>query len=52
MLDPYNAANYLQLGRTFKYLGDYNSMDQMREKILSFASKTNEGKSAATELVR
>lgn len=48
--DPYNAKNYLQMGRTYKYLGDYNNMNLMREKILSFAAETDVGQSAKTEL--
>jgi tetratricopeptide (TPR) repeat protein len=37
-LDPWNAANYLQLGKNYKTQGDLVKSSQMLEKILSFAS--------------
>jgi O-antigen ligase len=49
--DPWNAKNYLALGRIYKSLGDINSMNQMLIKINSFASNTEEGKQANIDLV-
>jgi O-antigen ligase len=49
--DPWNASNYLQLGRNFKALGDFSQMSLMREKINSFASKTQEAIQANSELI-
>jgi O-antigen ligase len=49
--DPWNASNYLILGKLFKQIGDLESMNQMREKILSFASSNYIGKFAAEELI-
>jgi tetratricopeptide (TPR) repeat protein len=37
-LDPWNAANYLQLGKNYKAEGDLVKSSQMLKKILSFAS--------------
>jgi tetratricopeptide (TPR) repeat protein len=48
--DPLNAANYLQLGRIYKSNGDLAKMNEMREKILSFAPDTEEAKQASLEL--
>ncbi len=48
--DPFNAANYLQLGRNYKSVGDLERMSQMRSKILSFAPNTEEAKQAISEL--
>jgi tetratricopeptide (TPR) repeat protein len=49
--DPWNAANYLQLGRNYKALEDLENMKKMREKINSFASKTQEAAQANSELI-
>lgn len=49
--DPWNAANFLQLGRNYKALGDITNMNKMREKINSFASKTQEAAQANSELI-
>jgi O-antigen ligase len=49
--DPWNAANYLQLGRNYKVLGDVTNMNAMREKINSFAAKTQEANQANSELI-
>jgi O-antigen ligase len=38
VLDPWNAANYLQQGRNYKTQGDLVKSSKMLEKILSFAS--------------
>jgi tetratricopeptide (TPR) repeat protein len=48
--DPFNAANYLQLGRNYKSIGDVAKMNEMRSKILSFAPDTEEAKQAISEL--
>jgi tetratricopeptide (TPR) repeat protein len=48
--DPFNAANYLQLGRNYKALGNVEKMNEMRAKILSFAPNTEEAKQAISEL--
>ncbi len=48
--DPWNAKNYLRLGNLYKFMGDKEKMDKTRNKILSFASQTNEGKAASIEL--
>ena len=36
-LDPWNAVNYLQLGRYYKLTGDNTKMNEMLNKIISFA---------------
>lgn len=38
VLDPWNAANYLQLGKNYKAQGELVKSSKMLEKILSFAS--------------
>jgi O-antigen ligase len=48
--DPFNAANYLQLGRNYKSIGDVAKMNEIRSKILSFAPNTEEAKQAISEL--
>jgi O-antigen ligase len=48
--DPFNATNYLQLGRSYKLNGDLAKMNEMRVKILSFAPDTEEAKQASLEL--
>jgi O-antigen ligase len=35
--DPWGAQNYLALGIVYKYIEDYDSMQSMLEKIISFA---------------
>ena len=49
--DPWNAANYLQLGRNYKALGDLTNMNAMREKINSFAPNTQEASQSNSELI-
>lgn len=39
-LNPWNAKNYLQLGKNYRDLGEYSKMDSMLLKIKSFASST------------
>ena len=50
-LDPWNADNYLQLGRYYKSNGDSANMIEMLNKILSFAPNTDQAKVARSELV-
>ena len=50
-LDPWNADNYLQLGRYYKSNGDSANMIKMLNKILSFAPNTDQAKVARSELV-
>lgn len=51
-LNPWNAKNYLQLGKNYRDLGEYSKMDSMLLKIKSFASSTEVYKIANTELVK
>lgn len=51
-LDPWNAANYLELGRLYKTTGDFGKMTEVRIKILSFAPDTPEGKTTVIELTQ
>jgi tetratricopeptide (TPR) repeat protein len=50
VLDPWNAKNYLRLGNLYKFNGEKIKMLEIKDKILSFASNTSEGKLAAVEL--
>ena len=50
-LDPWDAANYLQLGKLYKSIGDLEKMNQVRNKILSFAPDTPEGQAAKSDLI-
>ena len=47
LLDPWNAANFLELGKDYKLLGNSVKSKAMLDKILSFA-KTNAISSQAT----
>lgn len=51
-LDPWNAANFLELGRLYKATGNFEKMNEVKNKILSFASETTEGKTALDELIQ
>ena len=51
-LNPWNAKNYLQLGKNYRDLGEYSKMDSMLLRIKSFASSTEVYKIATTELVK
>ena len=44
--DPWNAQNYLELGKLYKFSGDLERARLMKDKILSFAPNTNEAKNA------
>jgi O-antigen ligase len=48
--DPFNAINFLKMGRNYKTLGDLVNQKIMLEKIISFAPNTNEANTARTEL--
>jgi hypothetical protein len=50
--DPWNALNYLDLGRNYKSIGDWANMESMRLKVISFAPQTSEAKLASIELVK
>lgn len=50
--DPWDATNYLNLGRNFKAKSDWTNMEAMRSKIMSFAPETNEAKLANSELIK
>jgi O-antigen ligase len=50
-LDPWNAKNYLRLGNLYKFQGNFQSMEEMRTKILKFAENTPEGAQAKLDLV-
>jgi tetratricopeptide (TPR) repeat protein len=49
-LDPWNAKNYLQLGRIYKVVGNQDGSKAMLEKILSFANGNEVAKQALIEL--
>lgn len=50
-LDPYNAQNYLELGRLYKLVGDYQKMNVAKDRILGISNNIEEAKLARTELV-
>jgi O-antigen ligase len=50
-LNPWNAKNYLQLGKNYKAQQDYTNMEKMLKKIESFASATEVYTQAKNELV-
>jgi tetratricopeptide (TPR) repeat protein len=49
-LDPWNAENYLVMGRYYKELGDKANMQITLDKILSFASSDPIAATAKLEL--
>jgi len=49
-LDPWNAVNYLALGKDYKAQGDLVKSKAMLDKILSFASNNPIAEQAKTEL--
>ena len=49
-LDPWNAKNYLALGKYYKQQGDFGKSKEMLEKILSFASANQIADQAKIEL--
>ena len=50
-LDPWNSKNLLQLGREYKFVGDLNKMQEVREAILKFDKVSKESEAAKSELV-
>jgi O-antigen ligase len=42
-LDPWNAVNYLELGKDYKVLGDFAKSKEMLDKIMSFAAGVHGG---------
>ncbi len=50
LLDPWNAENYLELGKYYKQQGDLTKSKAMLEKILSFASANPISSQAKEEL--
>ena len=51
IIDPFNALNYLAMGRIYKVTGNEEEKNMMLEKILSFAPNTPEAEIAKTELL-
>lgn len=49
-LDPWNAENYLELGRIYVSIGDFKSAVEMKSKIMDFASNTSISQQAEEEL--
>ena len=49
-IDPWNAANYLALGKDYKLQGDLLKSKEMLEKILSFASNNQISNQAKIDL--
>jgi tetratricopeptide (TPR) repeat protein len=50
-LDPWNAPNYLELGRNYKAVGNLEKSQEMLDKILSFAPNGPIAEQASKELV-
>ncbi len=50
-MNPWNAKNYLQLGKNYKAQQDYTNMEKMLKRIESFASATEVYTQAKNELV-
>lgn len=50
--DPWNAQNYLALGVVYKEIQDYDSMQAMLDKIMSFAANDPTAVTAKNELVK
>ena len=51
VLDPWNAENYLVMGRDYKALGDKLNMQNSLNEILNFASNNPIAAAAKSELV-
>ena len=49
-LDPWNAKNYLELGKNYKLQGDQTRVEEILGKILSFAATNPVGIQARSEL--
>jgi len=50
LYDPWNAENYLELCKLYKFTGDLVKAKKMQEKIISFAPESDQAKSAIAEL--
>ena len=50
LYDPWNAENYLELCKLYKFTGDSVKAKKMQEKIISFAPESDQAKSAIAEL--
>ena len=50
VLDPWNAKNYLNLGLNYKAINNFDRMNEMLNKIESFAPNTPEATSARIQL--
>ena len=50
LYDPWNAENYLELCKLYKFTGDLVKAKEMQEKIISFAPESDQAKSAIAEL--
>lgn len=50
VLDPWNASNYLEMGKLYKKNSDLAGMNRMLEKILSFAPNDDIARVAKQEL--
>jgi hypothetical protein len=48
--DPWNAQNYLELGKLYKLSGELSKVAEMKDKILSFADNTDIAKIAIETL--
>jgi lipopolysaccharide biosynthesis regulator YciM len=48
--DPWNAQNYLELGKLYKLSGDLTKAAEMKDEILSFADNTDSAKIAIETL--
>ena len=51
-LDPWNSRNLLQLGREYKYIGNFEKMDYAKKRILEFDKKSKESIAAQAELIK
>ena len=51
LLDPWNAQNYLELGILYKKTGNIEKMEEIKKKILSFASLDYTAEQARIELM-
>jgi hypothetical protein len=48
--DPWNAQNYLELCKLYKFSGDLVKAKEVQEKIISFAPNSDQAKDAIKEL--
>jgi hypothetical protein len=50
-LDPWGAGNMYNLGLNYKYMGDYDGMNRIKNKLLKFAAESKIGNLARINLV-